>query len=50
MNDEMGVTCSPSWGVRNTTFCSENIKGRDTLGDLSVDWSVILIWILDKHV
>jgi hypothetical protein len=27
---------------------SENLKGRDHLGDLSVNWRILLKWILEK--
>jgi hypothetical protein len=27
----------------------ENIKGRDHLGDIGVDWKIILKWILKKQ-
>jgi hypothetical protein len=31
-----------------TTFQSENLKGRDHLGDLSLDKKILLKWILKE--
>jgi hypothetical protein len=33
----------------HTNFWSENLKGRETFGDLSIDWRIILGKILGKR-
>jgi hypothetical protein len=32
----------------HTKFWSENMKGRNRLEDLGVDWGMILEWVLQK--
>jgi hypothetical protein len=40
MQEEMGVTCVE--GMRNAyKVWSVNVKGRDHLGDIMVDWRII---------
>jgi hypothetical protein len=34
--------------VKYTEFYSENLKGRDRLGDLHIDGKIILKWVLRK--